>query len=377
MLFHPVRFRHYILEAVEDGALPHLCQQLVGLLVPDPTNIGTESENEGGIRLLEAFLNPVVEHSVIELIQNGGPVVPGRDLGFRIAGVKDVRDRHRQFLVRRNRNGRLVVVRNRVDGPGPFRFPVGEFLEVLGDHRLDHLLVKITDGDDCHQVGAVPIAIEASQCFVRTVFEDVLFPDGKALRIAGIMKENRVVLVHDALERSPSEPPFFNDHTPLPVDFVLVKTDRTGPFFQDLERLVDELNGIRRDLKHVDRFIEARVGIDVRAEPDPFFFEKVDDFIFRKTLRAVERHMFAEVGKPLLIVSFKDRSRLDHQAQFRPVLRFRVGLDVVFQTVLECADGNGRIGLEPFTGADGLLGGRGNRKRREKNEYPGQPEEVD
>ena len=59
----------------------------------------------------------------------------------------------------------------------------------------------------------------------------------------------------------------------------------------------------------------------------------MDKLLLRKVLRAVEGHVLDQVSHPLLIVVFKNRASLDDEPEFRALFGFRVGTDVVAQTV--------------------------------------------
>ena len=63
-----------------------------------------------------------------------------------------------------------VVRRHREGGPG-HRRRSGNPGELLPDHPLDLVLVEVSHGDDGHQVGPVPVVVEASQRRLRETLQ--------------------------------------------------------------------------------------------------------------------------------------------------------------------------------------------------------------
>ena len=78
---------------------------------------------------------------------------------------------------------------------------------------------------------------------------------------------------------------------------------------------------VRRHVEHVHRFVEARIGVDVRAEPRADRLEIADQLARLEMRAAVERHVLEHVREPALIVGLVDRAGLHRQAQQRAIFR--------------------------------------------------------
>ena len=80
---------------------------------------------------------------------------------------------------------------------------------------------------------------------------------------------------------------------------------------------VERAGAIGRHVEHVDRLVEARVGVDVRAEPRADRLEIRDQLARLEVRRAVERHVLEHVREAALIVGLVDRAGLDREPQHR------------------------------------------------------------
>ena len=100
---------------------------------------------------------------------------------------------------------------------------------------------------------------------------------------------------------------------------------------------------VGRNLQLVDGLVEARVGVDVRAEAHADRLHERDDVLLREVARAVERHVLDEVREPALIVVFEDRAGVDDEPELGAALRLLVRADVVAQAVRQRADGDPRV----------------------------------
>ena len=85
------------------------------------------------------------------------------------------------------------------------------------------------------------------------------------------------------------------------------------PVFEDEQRPVDHRGIVGGDLQFVDGFIEARVGIHVRAEPHAERLHEAGDVLLGEVQRAVEAHMLDEVREPALIFVFEHGARVDDE----------------------------------------------------------------
>ena len=97
------------------------------------------------------------------------------------------------------------------------------------------------------------------------------------------------------------------------------------------------------NLQLVDRFVEAGVGVDVRAEPHAERLHEVANGIAGKVLRAVEGHVLDEVGQAALVFVLEHGPGIDREPKLGAGLRQPVLADVVAEAIGQCADRDQRI----------------------------------
>jgi hypothetical protein len=115
------------------------------------------------------------------------------------------------------------------------------------------------------------------------------------------------------------------------------------PVFEDEQRPLDDRRVVGRDLQLIDGLIEARIGVDVRAEPHAGRLQKRDHILLREVTRAVEAHVLDEVCEPALVVVLENRAGIDDEAELGASLRLLILAEVVAKTVRQRADGDPRI----------------------------------
>jgi hypothetical protein len=74
------------------------------------------------------------------------------------------------------------------------------------------------------------------------------------------------------------------------------------------------------------------------TEPHACLFYEVNEVLFRKIFRPVERHMLGEMSQPLLIVVFKHRACLHDETQFNAFFGLAVLLDIIRHPVGQFSD---------------------------------------
>ena len=111
----------------------------------------------------------------------------------------------------------------------------GDALEMLDEKGLHLGPVEITDRDNRHQVGPVPIPIEAPESLVFERLETLNRSYGAALRVARVPQEHRKLLVLNSSGGATTQPPLLDDHPPFLVDLLGVQGESVGPVFQDLK----------------------------------------------------------------------------------------------------------------------------------------------
>ena len=209
--------------------------------------------------------------------------------------------------------------------------------EVRNDHTLDHRRVEVADGDHRHQVGAVPVGVELLQARRADVLQDLRSADGGAVGVAGALQQDRHLLVADAGLGAETETPFFQHHTAFLLDLVGREGDVVRPVFHDQHRPIDDVEILGRDLQLVDRFIEARVRVHVRAEAHAEALDEGGDVLAGEVRCAVEGHVLDEVGQASLVVVFEHGTGVHHQAQLGAAFRRAVAADVVLKAVGQSA----------------------------------------
>ena len=92
------------------------------------------------------------------------------------------------------------------------------------------------------------------------------------------------------------------------------------PVLEDRERLVDDARRVGRDRQDVDGLVEARVGVEVRAEPHADRLQVLDEIVLGEVRRAVERHVLDEVREPELVVGLEHRAGVHDEPQLGALL---------------------------------------------------------
>ena len=225
------------------------------------------------------------------------------------------------------------------------------------DQGLDRRRVEITDGDDGHQIGPVPICVELLHPLVADVLNNVGAADGLPLRIARALEQDGELRILYALAGAQPEPPFFQDDAPLLVDLDRIEGHVAREVFEDEQRPVDHRGVARGDLQFVHRFVEAGVCVDVRTETHPERLHEAADVLSWKVPRAVEGHVLHEVREPALVVILEHGARVDDEPKLCATLGQPVLADVVAEPVRERADRNLRIDRHRLVEPGGLNSG--------------------
>ena len=215
--------------------------------------------------------------------------------------------------------------------------------EVPLDQILDLRLVEISDGDNRHQIRPVPVVVEPPQRGVRVGLENRLVTDRQARAVSRTGEQHREPLVLHSVFGALPESPFFDHDRALLLDLGCVERDVVRPLGEDLKSLVDDRGGVGRDRHHVDRLVEAGVGVDVRTVAHSHRLEVARDLVVGEPLRTPERHVLDHVGEAALIGILENRAGVQHQPQLRALLGFVILADVVAHPIRQHADGNGRI----------------------------------
>ena len=226
----------------------------------------------------------------------------------------------------------------------------------LGFHRID---IEVANGDDGHQVRAVPALVVLPQVLCRRVLDDLREADGTAAGVEGGAEQQLEQIVLKPGPESLIEAPLLQDHATLEVHFFRIVGYSVGPVAQDPECGLGYLGVVGWNLQPVRRVIEAGLGVHVRAEDVPDGFQILHYLLLGEALRTVECHVLNEVRQSLLGVLFMDGASLDDQCDLRPVSRLLIVPDVVAQAVGQGAADHQRIEGQRHVRVGGSWGLRG------------------
>ena len=246
---------------------------------------------------------------------------------------------------------------DREQGALPGLLRGAQVLEMLPDEALNPSRVELAHRDDGHEVGAVPVVVEAPQGVVGERLQHGLFPDGQPQGVAGILKENGELAVAHAALGAPAQPPLLDDDAALLVDLRAFETDAMGPVRQNLETLLQHAGAVGGHLQDVDGLIETGVGVQIGPEAHADGLQVVHQFLAGEVGCAVESHVLGEVGQPLLVVVLQHGASIDDEAELGPLAGFVVHPDEIAQTVVQDTGVDpGIVGKGLFRGGEGLAG---------------------
>jgi hypothetical protein len=211
------------------------------------------------------------------------------------------------------------------------------------DERLDVRRVEVADRHDRHQVGAVPVLVEALQGLWRKPVERFLGANRQPLAVARSLEEDGCLRILHPGIRTPSLPPFLDNDPALLVDGVEVERQPVRDVAEEQERLAHRFGVVGGHVQHVHGFVETRVGVHARPEPHADRFHELHQILLGEVLAAVEGHVLDEVRQPELIVVLDDGADIDGQPQFRAPERAVVDPDVVAKAVRKVPDFDARV----------------------------------
>ena len=365
VLLQADRLGEHGVESAKDAAVGHVGRQRERVAVAEERAFPTAGADERRVGLLAKLVEAVVQHHAEQRLGEILPVAAdGGGLPMRHLEVDGCR-RVLGFLVGGDGDERRVLV-----GNAELRARLGvrlrrDVAEMGLDELLDLRRVEVADGDDGHEVRAVPVGVEPGHRARLERLERPLVADGKPLGVARALEEDRELLVRHARVGATAQSPFLDDDTALLFDLRRIQRDPARPVLEDVECLALDARRVGRDLQFVDRLVEARRGVDVRAEPHPDGLEVAHELILREAGRPVERHVLEEMGEPLLVVVLEDRAGVDDQAQLGTLLRLLVAADVVPDAVRQRTDDNARIARKGG-GARGIDARRRRGRRRSR-----------
>ena len=141
--------------------------------------------------------------------------------------------------------------------------------------------------------------------------------------------------------RSPAplpEPPLLAHDAALVRDLGRVEQLAVRPVLENRERLVDDARRVGRNRQDVDRLVEARVGVQVGAEPHTDRLQVLHEIVLVEMRRAVERHVLDEVREAELVLVLEHRAGVHDEPQLGALFRLVIDADVVADAVRQRAD---------------------------------------
>ena len=267
-----------------------------------------------------------------------------RRLGAVRDHVRHLHDLQRQLLVGVDRDARPVGLRHAARRARPLLRGVLQIPERGLDLRLDRgRILEVADGDDRHQVRAVPVLVESHHHVARRLLQRVDEPDRIAIRVARALQQHRQLLVEEPLLRATIPAPLLDHDAALLVELLGVERHVAGPVVQDVEALRDERLVVGRHRQLVGRGVELRGRVEIRAEAHADRLEVVHDRGLGEPLRAVEAHVLDEVREAALVVVLLDGARVDREPEVRALL----GLGVLHHVVREAVRQHTAADLRP------------------------------
>ena len=145
--------------------------------------------------------------------------------------------------------------------------------------------------------------------------------------------------------RAGAEPaaPLLDHDAALLVHFARVQRDAAGKVAQRVEAAPHGTRAVGRHVQHVDGFVVARVGIDVRAEPRADRLQVLHQLARLELGAAVEGHVLEHVRQAALVVGLVVGAGPHRQTQQDAVAGPRVVADEIDEAVGQASGGDGRV----------------------------------
>jgi hypothetical protein len=307
------------------------------LRAPHQLALAGPGPDEGRVRLLGQFPEPLVEHLAGQALEQVVP--PPRHRAARPGGTDEI-DREARaggLGIGRDRDRRLAAHRD--PDQRPCRGPDGRRYraEPLPDEMLDPGGVEIAHRHNRHEVGAVPGLIEPADRLRRTGSDALRGPDRQSVGVPGILEQHRQVPVEHSLPRPPARSPFLQHHPALLPDLGGVERHAVSPVFQNLERAGQNPRAVIGHLELIHRLVEGGRGVEIGPEAHPDGLDVVHQFLLGEVGGTVERHVLDEMSQSPLVVVLQHRPGVHHQTEFGPVRRPPVDPDVVAEPIGEPA----------------------------------------
>ena len=230
---------------------------------------------------------------------------------------------------------------------------------MLLDLADDTVAIDVAGDDHRHQVGTIPVTVEAQQRFTRRLLDDLGFADRPTVDVARSLELRAQDLVARPLAGAEVHPPLGEDDGALPIDGVLIEGGGVRPVLEHEQRAIERTGNVGRDAKRVLRLVVTRGGVGVSADAQPERRQESGELLLREVLGALELHVLDEMRQTQLVVVFEHRAGLDDQSKLSAPRRLGVRPDVVAQPVRQRANGDLRVDRHQLRQRIGGNRGRG------------------
>ena len=210
------------------------------------------------------------------------------------------------------------------------RLPVAEIFLDLGDRDLR---LDIADEGDEGVLGAIVTPIEGHEFLAWHRLDRFRNADRQAVHdLAALGEEAEPVDGRAVGQRIPGE--FFRcDDATLAVDRIGIEQQVLRRLAHQEESFVQHRFADGREVQLVDRLVETRAGIGIRAERQPVTLEPLDHLALGDVDRPVESHVFEKMRDALLGIGLVERTGGDAHADRRIAARGLILHHRVAQTV--------------------------------------------
>lgn len=116
-----------------------------------------------------------------------------------------------------------------------------------------------------------------------------------------------------------------------------------GEVCENLKGIFEMLFIVVWEVNLVDGFIQPSMGIEVVTKGHTNGLEVFNEFIFWEMSRALECHMFEEVGEALLSFGLHEGTSVYEEAEADSIFRCVIVFDNITQAVIQGAKSNGGI----------------------------------
>ena len=217
------------------------------------------------------------------------------------------------------------------------------------DRRLDRIGGKVADNDERGlggHIAALPVALQALR---RCRIECLRRADRQTLGIKRAGVEEGDLRFEIAHLPAVAVAQFRQHHAALARHGLGIEFKLARCLAHQHQRSAQQRGIVARQVEHIGGLLEIGLGIGIGTEGQPFSLKQAHHFALGDIGRAVERHMFDEMGKAALIVRLVERTGGDLHAHGGSALGRRILADDIAHAIGQAT--------EPVGGIDGNVAG--------------------